>query len=129
MRNSTAPTSIRASSINDEVLDDAASDASDPSSGIPTDVAIFFDHAGEASVWRERISEHWFAVCERIAAEHAPSEARASRPTEAEEATMKSLQNALDNAEQKAAKSQAVCLAQGINPDTFRYRRMSETSS
>lgn len=103
--------------------EDTISAVSDSSSHVPDDLNDFFDCAREVNLRIEQISELRFDMSERQGASELPQPG-----VEDDETKFKALEAALVIARQRASEQRAICLAQGIDPDVYRYRRLSRTS-
>lgn len=111
--------------------DDAVSSTSGSSSNMPVVLANFFDRAGEVRILQERIAELSFAMSGRNMAGTSsvtPGDQR-DRQHRHDEAKLASLQTSLNSAKEAAAEQRAMCLARGIDPEAFRYRRSSSSSA
>lgn len=137
LRHVLRPALHRRSQANDSVVayeedldasTDTASRSSASSGHLPTLLNDYFECAQEKNLLRERISERKGELCERLNTETSSTLTASIRRYEVEAVEILSLQSALSDAMNKTAKQRALCLAHGLDPEDFRYRRTSDAS-
>lgn len=111
----------------DAACEDAMSEVSDSSSDTPETLSEYFVCKSEVNVLQDRITELLFAMAER-ATDESPSSDTGLDRADAEEPRMQVLLEAVCAARMRADDQLAICLAQGLDPEKFRYRRSSGTS-